>query len=200
MSATTDHGPTSLTPLAEVERAVQARAKDIALDMGTPGRAIGAPRPHRRRARPLGRRRPSRPPHLRAHQPRHRRRAGLAQPRRLRPPHRAARRPRRLGDRDQLARPRSSCKRHTGRSGYHHEVFHDDDHVTRTLTKLLDDSATGHRKLDPSEGLQDAQLDDGSRLHIVHGDLARGGHLMVNIRRSPACRSPASTSSSSAAR
>jgi pilus assembly protein CpaF len=74
-------------------------------------------------------------------------------------------------------------KRHRGRSGYHHESFHDDDHVTRTLTKLLDESSTSHRKLDPSEGLQDAQLDDGARLHIVHGDLARGGHLMVNIRK-----------------
>lgn len=74
-------------------------------------------------------------------------------------------------------------KRHAGPSGYHHEGFHDDDHVARTLTKLLDGSATGHRKLDPSEGLQDAQLDDGSRIHVVHGDLARGGHLMVNIRR-----------------
>ena len=74
-------------------------------------------------------------------------------------------------------------KRHRGVAGYHHETFHDDDHVIRTLTKLLDDSSTSHRKLDPTEGLQDAQLDDGSRLHIVHGDLARGGHLMVNIRR-----------------
>ena len=74
-------------------------------------------------------------------------------------------------------------KRHTGPSGYHHESFHDDDHVVRTLTKLLDDSSASHRKLDPTEGLQDAQLDDGSRLHIVHGDLSRGGHVMVNIRR-----------------
>jgi len=74
-------------------------------------------------------------------------------------------------------------KRHRGTNGYHHETFHDDDHVIRTLTKLLDDSSTSHRKLDATEGLQDAQLDDGSRLHIVHGDLARGGHLMVNIRR-----------------
>ncbi|CAM8629995.1 CpaF Flp pilus assembly protein, ATPase CpaF [Acidimicrobiia bacterium] len=74
-------------------------------------------------------------------------------------------------------------KRHRGSSGYHHETFHDDEHVIRTLTKLLDDSSTSHRKLDATEGLQDAQLDDGSRLHIVHGDLARGGHLMVNIRR-----------------
>jgi pilus assembly protein CpaF len=74
-------------------------------------------------------------------------------------------------------------KRHRGPSGYHHEVFHDDDHVFRTLTKILDDASTAHRKLDPSEGLQDAQLDNGARLHIVHGDIARGGHLVVNIRK-----------------
>jgi pilus assembly protein CpaF len=74
-------------------------------------------------------------------------------------------------------------RRHEGRSGYHDEVFHDDDHVARTLTKILDDASTSHRKLDPAEGLQDAQLDDGSRLHIVHGDLTRGGHLVVNVRR-----------------
>ena len=74
-------------------------------------------------------------------------------------------------------------KRHRGINGYHDEVFEDDDHVVRTLTKLLDDSSMSHRKLDPTEGLQDAQLDNGARLHIVHGDLARGGHLMVNIRK-----------------
>jgi pilus assembly protein CpaF len=74
-------------------------------------------------------------------------------------------------------------KRHAGRSGYHDEVFHDDDHVMRTLTKILDDSSAAHRKLDPTEGLQDAQLDDGARLHIVHGDVSRGGHVMVNIRK-----------------
>ena len=74
-------------------------------------------------------------------------------------------------------------KRHTGPNGYHDEVFHDDDHVSRTLTKILSDSTGAHRKLDPSEGLQDAQLDDGSRLHIVHGDIGRGGHMMVNIRK-----------------
>jgi pilus assembly protein CpaF len=74
-------------------------------------------------------------------------------------------------------------KRHSGPSGYHDEVFHDDEHVVRILTKILDDASASHRKLDPSEGLQDAQLDDGARLHIVHGDVARGGHLMVNIRK-----------------
>ncbi|HZQ28684.1 MAG TPA: ATPase, T2SS/T4P/T4SS family [Acidimicrobiales bacterium] len=74
-------------------------------------------------------------------------------------------------------------KRHRGPSGYHDEVFHDDDHVIRTLTKILDDAAGSHRKLDPAEGLQDAQLDTGARLHIVHGDVAKDGHVLVNIRR-----------------
>ncbi|MFM7062106.1 MAG: ATPase, T2SS/T4P/T4SS family [Actinomycetes bacterium] len=74
-------------------------------------------------------------------------------------------------------------RRHSGGSRVHHEAFHDDAHVVRTLTRLLDDSSSSHRTLDPTTGLQDAQLDDGSRLHIVHGDLSRGGHLMVNIRK-----------------
>ncbi|MBO0731532.1 MAG: CpaF family protein, partial [Acidimicrobiaceae bacterium] len=75
------------------------------------------------------------------------------------------------------------CKRHSGRNGYHDEVFHDDEHVMRTLTKMLDDATRSHRKLDPAEGLQDAQLDSGARLHIVHGDIARDGHVLVNIRK-----------------
>jgi pilus assembly protein CpaF len=75
------------------------------------------------------------------------------------------------------------AKRHTGRSGYHDEVFHDDEHVMRTLTKILDDASGSHRKLDPAEGLQDAQLDTGARIHIVHGDLGRDGHVLVNIRK-----------------
>ena len=74
-------------------------------------------------------------------------------------------------------------KRHQGASGYHDEVFNDDDHVLRTLTKILDDAAGSHRKLDPAEGLQDAQLDTGARLHIVHGDVGRDGHVLVNIRK-----------------
>lgn len=74
-------------------------------------------------------------------------------------------------------------RRHRGPSGFHHEVFHDDDHVVRTLTRLLDNSSASHRKLDPTEGLQDAQLDNGARLHIVHNDIARGGHLIINIRK-----------------
>jgi pilus assembly protein CpaF len=74
-------------------------------------------------------------------------------------------------------------KRHRGVSGYHDEVFHDDEHVLRTLTKILDDASGAHRKLDAAEGLQDAQLDNGSRLHVVHGDVGRDGHVLVNIRK-----------------
>lgn len=74
-------------------------------------------------------------------------------------------------------------KRHKGPSGYHDEVFHDDEHVVRTLTKILDDASGSHRKLDPAEGLQDAQLDSGARIHIVHGDVGRDGHVLVNIRK-----------------
>lgn len=74
-------------------------------------------------------------------------------------------------------------KRHSGPSGYHDEAFHDDDHVTRTLTKILDDASGSHRRLDPAEGLQDAQLETGARLHIVHRDIGRGGHLIVNVRK-----------------
>jgi pilus assembly protein CpaF len=74
-------------------------------------------------------------------------------------------------------------KRHHGPSGYHDEVFNDDEHVVRTLTKILDDASGSHRKLDPAEGLQDAQLETGARLHIVHGDVGRDGHLIVNIRK-----------------
>jgi pilus assembly protein CpaF len=74
-------------------------------------------------------------------------------------------------------------KRHQGASGYHGESFHDDEHVVRILTKILDDSTGSHRKLDAAEGLQDAQLDTGARLHIVHGDVGRDGHVLVNIRK-----------------
>ncbi len=75
------------------------------------------------------------------------------------------------------------AKRHAGPSGYHDEVFHDDDHVLRTLTKILNDASASHRKLDPADGLQDAQLDNGSRLHVVHSDIGRDGHVLVNIRK-----------------
>ena len=74
-------------------------------------------------------------------------------------------------------------KRHQGQSGRHDEVFNDSEHVRRTLTRIIDDATASHRKLDPGEGLQDAQLDDGARLHIVHPDIGRGGNLIFNIRK-----------------
>ena len=74
-------------------------------------------------------------------------------------------------------------RRHRGVDGPHDELFHDDDHVLRVLTRILDDATGAHRKLDPTLGLQDAQLEDGARLHIVHRDLSRGGHTMVNVRK-----------------
>lgn len=74
-------------------------------------------------------------------------------------------------------------KRHRGASGYHPDTFHDDAHVERTLTRILTRSASNQRVLDPAVGLQDAQLDDGSRLHIVHPQIGQGRHYLVNIRR-----------------
>src|SRR5690606_35126376 len=35
-------------------------------------------------------------------------------------------------------------RRHSGGSRFHDEVFHDDDHVARTVTKPLEDSSTPH--------------------------------------------------------
>ena len=171
-----------LSPLVEIERAVQERAKDIALDMGSAGgletlRELIADEvarwsvDHARGLRPFD----------------------LADPATV--AERAFRNLAQYGpltallDDDDVwevminAPDLVFVRRHRGQSGYHHEGFHDDDHVVRTLTKLLDDSATSHRKLDPAEGLQDAQLDDGARLHIVHGDIGRDGHVLVNIRR-----------------
>lgn len=74
-------------------------------------------------------------------------------------------------------------KRHSGGSGYHDENFHDDAHVVRTLTRIMDDAVGAHRKFDPTEGLQDAQLASGARMHIVHADIARGNHTIANIRK-----------------
>ena len=64
-------------------------------------------------------------------------------------------------------------KRRSGRGGFHDEVFHDDEHVARVITKIMEDSSASHRKLDPAEGLQDAQLEGGARMHIVHADISR---------------------------
>ena len=170
-----------LGPLEQIERAVQERAKDISLEMAGPGkdklRALIADEvarwslDHRRGLRPYD----LSDPGLVAERA-YRNLAGYGPLEPL------------LDDDDvweiMLNAPDSVfVKRHRGRSGYHDEVFHDDEHVIRILTKILDDATGSHRKLDPSEGLQDAQLDDGARVHIVHGDISRGGHVMVNIRK-----------------
>lgn len=175
-------GSDDAPPLIVIERAVQERAKDAALDMADPtGRAALRALIDAELRRWDDDVRRGRRPH------------GLANPDQV-----AERAWRNLAEQGPLTElladpdvweielnsPDSIfVKRHRGPSGYHHETFHDDEHVVRTLTKLLDESTTSHRKLDPTEGLQDAQLDDGSRVHIVHGDLSRGGHVMLNIRR-----------------
>jgi pilus assembly protein CpaF len=174
--------PADVDPLVEIEERVQARAKDLAFDMGALEGEAGLRNlitdeierwsdDAKRGLRPFE----------------------LSDPERL--AERAFRNLARYGPLTPLlddpdvweiminAPDVILAKRHGGGSGYHDEVFHDDDHVARTLTKILDDSSASHRKLDAAEGLQDAQLDDGSRLHIVHADISRGGHLIVNIRR-----------------
>jgi pilus assembly protein CpaF len=170
------------SPLEVIERAVQQRAKDISLDMASSAgtdklRALIADEvarwslDHRRGLRPFDLAEP-----VLVEERAFRNLAGYGP---LQP----------LLDDDDVweiminAPDQIFAKRHSGPSGYHDEVFHDDDHVVRTLTKILDDASASHRKLDPSQGLQDAQLDNGSRLHIVHGDVSSGGHVMVNIRK-----------------
>jgi len=182
MSSARPSPAVALSPLATIEAAVQERAKEIRLDLGRPGgeqqlRDLLAEEiarwqdDHRRGLRPVAVSDPG----------------GLGE--------RAFRNLARHGPLTSLladddvweiminAPDEIFVRRHRGPSGYHHEVFEDDDHVVRTLTKILDEATGAHRKLDPTEGLQDAQLDTGARLHIVHGDLSRGGHLMVNIRK-----------------
>lgn len=170
------------SPLVEIERSVQERAKAIALDMASPGGPASLRRlideevarwsaDHARGLRPFDLADPA----LVAERV-YRSLAGYGPLDAL------------LDDPDVWeivvnAPDQIFARRHSGGSGYHDEAFHDDDHVLRTLTKLVDDSTSSHRKLDPAEGLQDAQLDTGARLHVVHSDIGRDGHLLVNIRK-----------------
>jgi pilus assembly protein CpaF len=172
----------ALSPLAEIERAVQARAKGLTLDVGAEDGSATLRRlvddeiaawstAYRRGLRPF-----DLPDPEQVADRAYRNLAGYGP---LEP----------LLDDDDVweiminAPDQIFVKRHVGGSGYHDEVFHDDGHVVRTLTKILDDATGSHRKLDAAEGLQDAQLDNGSRLHIVHGDVGRDGHVLVNIRK-----------------
>lgn len=173
---------TEVSPLLAIELTVQERAKDRALDVDTPagrdalrtliGEAIGAwSNDYRRGLRPYDLADPDA-----VADRAYRNLAGYGPLEPL------------LADDDvweiMINAPDAVfVKRHRSPSGYHDEVFHDDNHVVRTLTKILDDASGSHRKLDPAEGLQDAQLDSGARLHIVHGDVGRDGHVLVNIRK-----------------
>ncbi|HWG73324.1 MAG TPA: ATPase, T2SS/T4P/T4SS family [Acidimicrobiales bacterium] len=170
------------SPLAEIERAVQDRAKATALDMGSPDslaqlRALLDDEvAHWRHEYQRGRRPIDVADPATAVERALRNLAGYGPLQPL------------LDDPDvweiMINAPHAIfAKRHTGPSGYHDEVFHDDEHVVRVLTKILDDANRSHRKLDPAEGLQDAQLSSGARLHIVHGDIGRDGHVLVNIRK-----------------
>jgi pilus assembly protein CpaF len=170
------------SPLVQIERAVQARAKDLALDMSVAGASAA-----------LGELIAAEIERWHDDYRRGRRDFDIADP------DVAAERALRnltgygplqplLDDNDvweiEVNGPDAIfVRRHRGQSGYHDEVFHDDDHVQRVLTKILDDAGRSHRKLDPAEGLQDAQLDTGARLHIVHSDIGRDGHALVNIRK-----------------
>ena len=140
--------------------------------------------PHRRRGRRAGRvdhKRGLRPFDLA--DPDARRRAGLPQPRRLRPPRAAPRRRRRLGDHGQRARrhlreaaPRAS-RATTTRSST----------TTTTSSARSPRSSTTRRPRTASSTRPRACRTPSSTtapaLHIVHGDISRGGHVMVNIRK-----------------
>ncbi len=171
-----------MTPLAEIEAAVTSRAKELALDVAGPDGLTGlralvddeVARWNGDHARGLRSHALSDPAGVAERAYRNIAGYGPLQP---------------LLDDDDVweiavnAPDAIFVRRHRGGSGYHDEAFHDDDHVLRTLTKMLDDATGAHRKLDPAEGLQDAQLDTGARLHIVHGDIGRDSHTLVNIRK-----------------
>lgn len=170
------------SPLAEIERAVQERAKSVSLDLADEGgsdqllalidsEVVGWSEAHKRGLRPFD----LATPDLVVERV-YRNLAGYGPLEPL------------LEDDDVWevmvnAPDAIFVRRHRGPSGYHDEVFHDDEHVLRTLTKILDDASRSHRKLDPTEGLQDAQLDTGARIHLVHADIGRDGHVLVNIRK-----------------
>lgn len=74
-------------------------------------------------------------------------------------------------------------RRHGRGTTFHHESFHDPEHLRRTIARILSENGLNQRKLEPADGLQDVQLAQGARLHIVHPDLTKEGSLIVNIRK-----------------
>ena len=75
-------------------------------------------------------------------------------------------------------------KRHRGPSGYHDEVFHDDDHVVRTLTKILDD-AVDRRTASSTRprACRTRSSTTAPGCTSCTATSSRGGHVMVNIRK-----------------
>jgi pilus assembly protein CpaF len=73
------------------------------------------------------------------------------------------------------------------RSGSGHlrypEGFYHEAHLRRIIERLAARSLGNSRALDPSEGIQDISLPDGSRLHLVHPELSATGHMLINLRR-----------------
>ncbi len=80
--------------------------------------------------------------------------------------------------------PKKIFVRAHGRDPYrHNECFHDEQHLERVLSRMLETSVGSTRQLDPSLGVQDAQLPDGTRLHIVHPELTREYSFAISIRK-----------------
>lgn len=75
------------------------------------------------------------------------------------------------------------CKRHGDAPFQCHENFHDLQHLERVISRMLETSVGTSRQLDPSLGIQDAQLPDGTRLHIVHPELTSNYSYAVSIRK-----------------
>ncbi len=74
-------------------------------------------------------------------------------------------------------------KRHSIGTCYHSDSFHDNDHLRRTLAKLLAEQGANQRKLEAHDGIQDIQLRNDARLHLVHPDLNRESTFSLNIRK-----------------
>jgi pilus assembly protein CpaF len=82
-----------------------------------------------------------------------------------------------------VAPNRVFIRRSDGRRARVYLSFYDDSHVQRVVARMLDRSLSTNKKLDPALGIQDSQLEDGSRIHIVHPELAAEGHMLINIRK-----------------
>ena len=74
-------------------------------------------------------------------------------------------------------------KRHSNGTSYYGDSFHDHDHLRRTLAKLLAEQGANQRKLEAYDGIQDVQLKNDSRLHLIHPDLNKESTFSLNIRK-----------------